>query len=212
MQKPSSDYQLLSGLFFRLLPYQMLLIVISAVNGIVDGLYLANILNGFVCAALIIGFAWAELRRAPRTLEDVMAIPKGFGATDEERMDITVRSMAEVTSVSTRVSEFCRLRGIDARRSYFASLALEEMAGNVVRHGFAKDGKKHSLDIRVVHKDDGIILRLRDNCAAFNPSDHARITAPEDGIGNIGIRMIYSIAADVQYQNLLGLNVLTIRI
>ena len=34
----SSEFQLLSGLFFRLLPYQVLLIVISAVNGIVDSL------------------------------------------------------------------------------------------------------------------------------------------------------------------------------
>ena len=35
----SSEYKLLTGLFFRLLPYQVLLIVISAVNGIVDSLY-----------------------------------------------------------------------------------------------------------------------------------------------------------------------------
>ena len=38
----SSEFQLLSGLFFRLLPYQVLLIVISAVNGIVDSLYASN--------------------------------------------------------------------------------------------------------------------------------------------------------------------------
>ena len=29
---------------------------------------------------------------------------------------------------------------------------MEEMAGNVVRHGFSKDNKRHSADIRVVHK------------------------------------------------------------
>ena len=32
----------LTGLFFRLLPYQVLLIVINAVNGIVDSLYASN--------------------------------------------------------------------------------------------------------------------------------------------------------------------------
>ena len=41
----SSDYKLLSGLFFRLLPYQVLLIVISAVNGIVDSLYASNVIG-----------------------------------------------------------------------------------------------------------------------------------------------------------------------
>ena len=38
----TSDYRLLSRLFFRLLPYQILLIVINAVNGIVDGLFASN--------------------------------------------------------------------------------------------------------------------------------------------------------------------------
>jgi len=35
----ASSRRLQTGLFFRLLPYQILLIVISAANGIVDSLY-----------------------------------------------------------------------------------------------------------------------------------------------------------------------------
>ena len=42
MKKATTDYKLLSGLFFRLLPFQMLLIIINAVNGIVDSLYASN--------------------------------------------------------------------------------------------------------------------------------------------------------------------------
>ena len=42
MEKGSPDRKLLTGLFFRLLPYQVLLIVINAVNGIVDSLYAAT--------------------------------------------------------------------------------------------------------------------------------------------------------------------------
>lgn len=38
----SPKFRLLIGLFFRLLPYQILLIVINAVNGIVDGLFASN--------------------------------------------------------------------------------------------------------------------------------------------------------------------------
>lgn len=35
---------------------------------------------------------------------------------------------------------------------------------------------------------------------------------PGEGGKNVGIRLVYSIASDVTYQNLLGMNVLTIRI
>ena len=54
------------------------------------------------------------------------------------------------------MQSFCREHGVDMRRSYLAGLALEEMAGNIVAHGFRT-------------------------------------------------------ASDVRYQNILGLNVLTIR-
>ncbi len=48
----SSDHKLLTGLFFRLLPYQVLLIVINAVNGIVDSLYASNVLGTDAMSAI----------------------------------------------------------------------------------------------------------------------------------------------------------------
>ena len=38
----SSEYSLLTGLFFKLLPYQVLLLIITSVNGIVNSLYASN--------------------------------------------------------------------------------------------------------------------------------------------------------------------------
>ena len=86
------------------------------------------------------------------------------------------------------------------------------MAGNVVLHGFTKDNKKHAVDIRVIQKEDDIILRFRDNCTAFNPIDRMKLMDPDDRISNIGIRLVNNITKDAQYQNLLGMNVFTIRI
>ena len=177
-----------------------------------NGLYLSNILNGFICAAVILIGAWLALKRFPRSLEDMMAIPQRIGVGPEERIDISVTSMEEVTDVSRRISEFCRQRGIDARRSFFASLCMEEMAGNVVEHGFSLDNKQHSVDIRVVHKEDRIILRIRDDCSEFDPSAYHKAMQSDQEGRNVGIRLIYGIAEKVDYQNLLGMNVLTIRI
>ena len=177
-----------------------------------NGLYVANVLNGFLCAAVIAVGAWIVVKHFPRTLEDQMAIPESFGAADNDRLDITVRSMDEVVNVSRQVIEFCENRGVDRRRSFLAGLCMEEMAGNIVTHGFGKDEKKHSVDIRVIHKEDDVILRIRDNCAAFNPSEHAKLMDPGDMGKNVGIRLVYRMASSVSYQNLLGMNVLTMRI
>lgn len=177
-----------------------------------NGLYVANIGNGLLCAAVVTAAAWAARGRFPRSMEELLAIPEKIGVPENERIDISVNGMEEVVTVSRQINDFCLARGIDRRRAYFAGLCLEEMAGNVVRHGFGKDGKKNSIDIRVVHKGDDLILRIRDNCTAFNPSERASAMDPDDMGKNVGIRLVYRIAEDVSYQNLLGMNVLTIRI
>ena len=125
---------------------------------------------------------------------------------------MTVRSMDEVVGISQAVQRFCLEKGIDRRRAYLAGLSMEEMAGNIVDHGFAKDKKRHSIDVRVVRKDDDVILRLRDDCVPFDPGERQSLAESDDPSKNIGIRMVFKIARDVEYQNILGLNVLTVRI
>ena len=82
----------------------------------------------------------------------------------------------------------------------------------MVDHGFRKDSKAHSVDIRVTHKNDEVILRIRDDCVPFDPGERQKLTDSEDITKNIGIRMVYKIARNIEYQNILGLNVLTIKI
>ena len=177
-----------------------------------NGLYLSSLFNGLICALIVFIGAWRSLRRVPRGIEDQMAIPDSLGVGPEDRIDISVTSRDEVVEVSRRVDEFCRGRGLDARRACFASLCMEEMAGNIVEHGFPMDRKANSVDIRVVCKGDELILRIRDNCAAFDPSAYHRTMAPDEQGRNIGIRLVYALAKQVDYQNLLGMNVLTIRL
>jgi anti-sigma regulatory factor (Ser/Thr protein kinase) len=141
-----------------------------------------------------------------------MAMPQGFGASDDERIDVSVKSMDEVLTVSEQIVDFCKKNGIDKKKAFYAGLCMEEMAGNIVTHGFAQDNKNHSVDIRVISKDEKLILRMRDNCSEFDPSKRAEVMESTEDGKNIGIKLVYKIAREVEYQNLLGLNVLTIQI
>ena len=177
-----------------------------------NSVYLANILNGVVSILVIAGYAWYKKKRVPYHADDLMVIPDEFGVPASERMDLSVKSTEQVVLVAEQVQSFCLEHGIDDRRAHLAGLAMEEMAGNIVAHGFTKDRKKHSIDVRVVHKDDEAILRIKDDCTPFDPGERREIAEDGDLTRNIGIRLVFKIARDVQYQNLLGLNVLTIRI
>ena len=187
------------------------LILIPAMK--MNGLYLANILNGVICFLVIVLFSWVSNRKMPKNMEMLLAMPESFGISEQNRMDLSVRTIEQVADVSREIMDFCTEQGIDRRRSYFCSLAMEEMAGNVVLHGFTKDRKKnHVVDIRVIHKEDEILLRIRDDCRPFDPADRANQIAGEDMTRNAGIRLVFQIAREIRYQNLLGCNVLTIKL
>ena len=177
-----------------------------------NSVYVANVLNGVVTTLCIIGYAWVKRKRFPRDMDDLMVIPEDFGVAEDERLDLSIRSMEGVVSVAEQVQRFCLERGVDARRAHLAGLAMEEMESNIVDHGFTKDKKTHTIDVRAAHKGDDVILRIKDDCIPFDPSERRQLAEGDDITKNIGIRMVFRIARDVQYQNILGLNVLTLRI
>ncbi len=177
-----------------------------------NSVYIANVLNGVVTTIVIFVYPLIMRKRVAKNMEDLMVIPEGFGVPEDERMDLSVHTMDEVVTIAEQVQEFCASHGIDGKRAYMAALFLEEMAGNVVDHGFHKDKKKHSVDIRVVHKNDDVILRIKDDCVNFDPGERSKVHDPEDITKNIGIRMVYQMTDRIEYQNILGLNVLTARI
>ena len=206
---------------------QLLVHILSILDGVVDvalftailirpigmnSVYIANVINGVVTTLVVVIYSIIMLKQIPRNMDELMVIPDNFGFSEDERLDISVRKEDEVVKVSRAVNDFCIKRGIDSRRVYMASLFLEEMAGNIVEHGFTKDGKNHSIDIRVVHKDNNVILRIKDDCVPFDPATRKDIIDPGDPARNIGIRMIYNLNHNIEYKNMLGLNVLMVRL
>lgn len=175
------------------------------------GVWIAHVVNGIVTTLIIIIYAWVVNRRVPKSVEDLMTLPDDLGVPEDKCMDIAIRNMEDVTDTSKLIIEFCRRNGVDHRRSYYAGLCMEEMAMNIVKHGF-NDGKKHSADVRVVYKDDELLLRIQDDCKAFNPEEKLALIDSEDLTKNIGLRMVHRLAKHMSYMNMLGLNVLTITI
>lgn len=193
---------------FSVVLFSMLLIKPLGINGV----YVANVLNGVLTTIYIVGYAWFKNKKIPKNIEDLMVIPKDFGVDEKDRIDISVDTIEEAVEIAKNVQSFCKEKGIDERRSYLAGLAMEEMVTNVIEHGFSKDKKKHSIDVRVSYKDDDIIMRIKDNCVPFDPAMRLETIKENDITKNIGIRLVYKIAKQIDYHNILGLNILTIKI
>ena len=89
---------------------------------------------------------------------------------------------------------------------------MEEMAGNVVFHGFSKgkSGKDYVIDLFVCCEKDGVTVRLRDNAPPFDPRVKFGVIDSNDPCKNIGIRMVTAIAKEINYRSCFGMNVVGI--
>ncbi len=125
-----------------------------------------------------------------------------------------LHSTDEFIRSSGQVEAFCLAHDLPMKIGMHAGLCVEEMGGNIVRHGFRADRRPHSVEVRLVLQGGGVILTIKDDCIPFNPKEWYEITKPDpdDPMANIGIRMVLGLAEEVEYQNLLGLNVLKIRL
>ena len=175
----------------------------------ISGVWLAFPLTDAVCLAVIGIYAWIKGRKYPETLGAWIQLSPSFGVSADKVMEFSPKSMEEVVSISGRITDFCLKKGIDSRKSHMAGLCVEEMAGNVVAHGF-QPGRNHFLDIRVV-TDDRIIIRIRDNCREFDPEKRMDQFDPEEPMKNFAIRMVAGIADEMNYRNDAGINTLLIK-
>ncbi|MCR4908902.1 MAG: ATP-binding protein [Lachnospiraceae bacterium] len=175
------------------------------------GVWLANVVGVFLTILTVPVYCVIYWRHIPKTVDECMFFKPDFGIPEEDSLALSIYAPGEATSASEEISRFCEKHSMGKKASYFSALCLEEMAVNVLEHGF-NGGKKNNLSARIIYSGGTVMLRLKDDCKPFNPGEIASIVAPEDPYENIGIRMVYKIADDVNYQNMLGLNVLTISI
>lgn len=174
------------------------------------GIWIGQVAGCALVVLLVYILAWIHERKMPRSLPDLCCYPEGFGVSEEDRLSISVHSMEEVMNISQTVIDFCKSRGIDELASFRSGLCVEEMAGNIVKHGFT--GRSNSVvDISVIKSEDGLQIRFKDNCRHFNPEDIDSMFVPSDPVKNIGIRIVRKVCKSMEYYPLLGLNVLTIK-
>lgn len=217
-----------SSNYLQAMGHNMIVNVLSAFYGVigvvVPALILSPILGAMgVWIAIPIGtiltilvvpiYRLTWLHRFPKTLDEFLFFRPDFGVEPEDSLWMPVHDSREVAIASSSVQEFCEEHQMDRRTSYYCALCLEEIAGKIMDCGFDGADNKYSISALAVCTDDGMILRIKSDCRPLDPNELAEMAGDsEDPLDNIEIRTVYSIAEDVNYQILLGLNVLTITI
>ena len=92
-------------------------------------------------------------------------------------------------------------------------LALEELATNVIKHGFGEEG--HEFEIEISSSPEKVVVNVTDGARPFNPLEappDPNVEAPlEDRpIGGLGVFLVRKISDEMFYRRTQGKNRLTI--
>ena len=116
--------------------------------------------------------------------------------------------MEDVVRESERAHDFCIAHGVDKRGANMVALFVEEMGGNIIRHGRPRRGGSVCADYRISANGGRIGISLRDYCEEFDPMKFNEIHREDNRMSNIGIRMVMALAKDIRYINTFNSNCL----
>jgi Na+-driven multidrug efflux pump/anti-sigma regulatory factor (Ser/Thr protein kinase) len=144
--------------------------------------------------------------------QDVYAmLPDDFGVQEKDCFEFSVTDASQVPDVSQSATEYCFHRGLNSRLSTAIVLCIEEMTNNIVQHGF-RGRQEHRIDVRLMIKESGPVLRIRDNCPNFDPVKYIEMHRDEKSSEHLGLRLVMSRVKEANYVNTFGLNCLTLNL
>ncbi|MEG1846024.1 MAG: ATP-binding protein [Oscillospiraceae bacterium] len=127
---------------------------------------------------------------------------------DKIYQTLILNEEANIIGINEEIENFCEANGVDKKKQYYIFLCIEEIAVNIIKHGF-NDGKEHYIDIRII-AGENVMLNIRDDATEFDPTakKDADITtsAEERDIGGLGIYLVKKIAKEFSYKRVIGFN------
>ena len=170
-----------------------------------DVAWLSNTIVDVLCIFVVLISVIIYRKKIDFAMPALLKLSSDFGAKAGEVLSFSVKDIYDAVEASQKAIDFCLENGYPKTMASHIGLCIEEMAVNVIEHGFTRTINRHS-DIRVVSKDGRFIVRIRDDCREFDPRKRINVFDPKDPEENIGIRIVSEFAQEISYYNNAGIN------
>ena len=176
-----------------------------------DAAWAANSVATALCLLVVMVYGLSGGADCWRDPLRFLHFPADFGSAVDARMTLTICSQELVMDAARGLMEFCKRQGMSERACMTAGVCVEELAGNVVKHGF-QNQKSGTVWVLATIQNKTLTLRIRDNCIRFDPKEYLRLSVQDYTSEHIGIRLVAGLAESVEYKNMFGMNMLTIEV
>ena len=175
------------------------------------GAWVAKVINMLVLSLIAIIYIYMN-KEAEKFRDKMLLLPRSFGIPPENEISVIAHSEKEIEELSRLAIAFAMEHGADKKRARTFGLITEELGIFLAEHGF-NDGKPHTINARLVAKDEELIIRMRDDCKPLNLTEYYKfLNTPEEKEKEAGLAIIMNMAKEVIYTPTFGANNLIIKI
>ena len=161
-------------------------------------------------AMAVIAFIYVLFQKGSGNLAQKSLLLSNDSGSATPTCSAEIFSVEDVMETSERVSKFCAENGVESNKALYTGLFVEELGINTIKYG----NKKPMIQVRIMIDGEEIVIRISDNCKAFNPKEYYEMLNQEgeDATKNIGIRMVSKLSKELCYMNTFKTNNLMIKI
>lgn len=125
-----------------------------------------------------------------------------------------------LSSIRQYVNRMSAAAGLDTTAAYKIRLAIDEVATNIITHGYEENGLTGDIVVKSQQTADELIITLEDSAPAYDPRSH-KLPTKEDlnkpleerAIGGLGVYLVLQDMDrfDYRYENGRNMNVFAMR-
>ena len=208
LNKPKLVYSISAVLNFGTIPVCYLLAHAFGSTGVWIGISAQTVITSayvLICACIV--------GRKNKGLINKLLVLPSLDNQNCKTYDFHIESADDAGEAATDFYEICRSNIVDTKKAYYFSLSLEEIVFNILEYQRSVSEPDPNIDVHIVMiGNERMIMRVKDCSNERDPFVKYEYNTTDDKIKNVGIRIIKSLADDVQYSFIYGVNFLTIKI
>lgn len=176
-----------------------------------EGIWWAFVLGEAVTFIIVLIYSVFKNKKVMKISEALILCPGG--KNNYEPLIFNIKTQDDVILSSQTIFNSYQKYFPNGKNGMKLALCVEEIGMNYLKYGRQND--KTEMEIRFLCFDHRLRLEYRDNGISFNPCEYFETnntekTDLENNSFHIGLKLVFSIAKDIKYTNVIGLNSLII--
>lgn len=174
-----------------------------------DYVFLCFIIAPICCILTFVVLIRVQDKIAPKE-KSYMQVIKAF---DVQIYRSTVSNKDDVVRLIQEIEKYLVKNKVKNIKRYKIELCIEELVYNILRYPQV-DRSNFYADLRLIIDADNLIIRIRDNCTisetVYIREICTNLSPGNDFYTNIGVRVLFNMASDIQYSQAIKFNNLMI--